>query len=509
MSDLVVRAGELLRGQIRLPGDKSISHRALLLGALAEGSTHIQGFLPSEDCHATLACLRALGVEIEVLPGASAAGLAMPGVTVHGRGLDGLRAPVKPLNCVRSGTTMRLLAGILAGQSFESVLTGEPQLLRRPMRRITEPLRLMGAEIEGHDGHGPLTIQGRDLHGYDHALKIASAQVKSALLLAGLYADGVTTVRQPGPARDHTERMLVAMGADIQVDGLDVSLGNVGGCRLQSIDVDIPGDISSAAFPLVAALIAPDAQITLEAVGVNPTRTGLLDVLEAMGADLTFRFKERAARLGQETFGEQERVRLGQETFGEQERVRLGQETFGERERVRLGQETFGERERVRFGQETFGERENEFEPRADIRVQSSTLIGVEVGGETIVRMIDEFPILAVAATQAQGMTLVRDAAELRVKETDRIATVVEGLRGLGAEIEARPDGFVVQGPTPLRGAVVNSYGDHRVAMALAIAGLVAEGETVIEDAACIRDSFPGFVTMMQSLGVSCDYVER
>jgi 5-enolpyruvylshikimate-3-phosphate synthase len=533
-----------LRGQVRLPGDKSISHRALLLGALADGESHVEGFLPSEDCHATLACLRALGIEIVVHDA------TIQRLTVHGRGLNGLQAPVEPLNCVRSGTTMRLLAGILAGQSFDSVLTGEPQLLRRPMRRITEPLRLMGAAIEDVDGHGPLTIRGRDLHGYDHVLKIASAQVKSALLLAGLYADGVTVVRQPGPARDHTERMLAAMGTDMQVEGLDVSLCPHAS-KLMPLDIKIPGDISSAAFPLVAALIMPDARVVLKGVGVNPTRAGLLDVLEAMGANLTFRHP----RLGRETFGEQ--WNLGRETFGEQRN--LGRETFGEQRN--LGRETFGEQRNL--GRETFGKREkglgergeglgevsdrypwekglgevsdrhpwgeglgevsdrypwgkglgeisnrHPFEPLADIQVRSSTLAGVEVSGETVVRMIDEFPVLAVAATQARGTTLVRDAAELRVKETDRIATIVEGLQALGAEIAPRPDGFVVQGPTPLRGTVVDSHGDHRMAMALAIAGLVAEGETVIENAVCIRDSFPGFVPMMQALGAVCDYVD-
>jgi 3-phosphoshikimate 1-carboxyvinyltransferase len=330
------------------------------------------------------------------------------------------------------------------------------------MRRITEPLRLMGAEIEDVDGHAPLTIQGRALYGYDHILKIASAQVKSALLLAGLYADGVTIVRQPGPARDHTERMLAAMGGDIRVGGLDVSLEGFNGRGLQPIDIDIPGDLSSAAFPLVAALITSGAQITLEGVGVNPTRTGFLDVLEAMGADFAT------------------------------------SPPADEGEGAELG-EASGRLDRGSG---------NSFEPRADIQVRHSKLAGVEVRGETVVRMIDEFPILAVAATQARGTTLVRDATELRVKETDRIATIGMGLQALGADIEPRPDGFVVRGPTPLQGAVVNSHGDHRMAMALAIAGLVAGGETVIENAGCIRDSFPGFVPMMESLGAVCDYVD-
>jgi 3-phosphoshikimate 1-carboxyvinyltransferase len=450
MSRLIAHPGGPLRGRGRVPGDKSISHRALLLGALAGGASRISGFLPSGDCLATLACLRALGVHVETHDETT--------LTVRGRGLRGLQAPGAPLNCARSGTTMRLLAGILAGQSFDCTLTGDPQLLRRPMRRITEPLRRMGAGIEATDGHAPLAIHGRRLHGYDHTLAVASAQVKSALLLAGLYADGPTTVRQLGPARDHTERMLAAMGAAIQVSGLDVtldpspalrqaqggllrqasmvSLSNHQDAALSPFALHIPGDLSSAAFPLVAAALLPGSEVTVEGVGVNPTRTGLLDVLRAMGAGVAVE-----------------------------------------------------------------GEREQGGEPVADVTMRASGLAGVEVSGHTVVRMIDEFPVLAVAATQAHGTTVVRDAAELRVKETDRIATAVAELRMLGARIEPRPDGFIVEGPTPLRGSVVDSHGDHRLAMALAVAGLVAEGEVMIENAECVADSFPGFVGLMRSLG--------
>jgi 3-phosphoshikimate 1-carboxyvinyltransferase len=409
-----------------VPGDKSISHRALLLGALASGVCRVEGFLPSEDCLATLGCLRALGVEIEVQDVTS--------LTVHGRGLRGLRAPAGPLDCVRSGTTMRLLAGILAGQPFPSVLSGDAQLLRRPMRRIAEPLARMGAQVETTDGHAPLTIDGRRLHGYDHDLAVASAQVKSALLLAGLYADGQTIVRQPGPARDHTERMLAAMGAPIRVEGLTVTL--LGTEALAPLSFSVPGDLSSAAFLLVAAAITPGSQVTVAGVGVNPTRTGVLDVLGAMGARIAV----------------------------EEER------TAGD-------------------------------EPVADVTVGSGDLCAAAVGGDLVVRMIDEFPILAVAATQARGTTHVHDAAELRVKETDRIATVVAELRALGAAIEATPDGFVVEGPVALRGGAVDSHGDHRMAMALAVAGLVARDEVVVRHAACIRDSFPGFVASLQGLG--------
>jgi len=417
-----------LHGRLRIPGDKSISHRALLLGALAEGSTHIRRFLASSDCLATLTCIQGLGVEVQQHDATT--------VTVHGHGLGGLHTPAGPLNCARSGTTMRLLSGILAGQSFRSTLTGDEQLLRRPMRRVVEPLRQMGAHIEDTDGRAPLTIQGRRLIGRDHTLAVASAQVKSALLLAGLYADGPTIVRQPGPARDHTERMLAAMGAALETTGLDVVLSP--GPSLSALTLEVPGDISSAAFPLVAAALVPHSQITLQGVGVNPTRTGLLDVLAAMGADLSI---DNEHLMGNE--------------------------------------------------------------PVADVTLRASSLHGAEIDGDTVVRMIDEFPVLAVAATQAQGPTVVRDAAELRVKETDRIQAVVAELRALGAHIEPSPDGFVVEGPTPLRGATVDSHGDHRLAMALAVASLVAQGETVIQNADCIRDSFPGFVALMVEMGAA------
>jgi 3-phosphoshikimate 1-carboxyvinyltransferase len=418
-----------LRGHVPVPGDKSISHRALLLGALADGVSQISGFLSCDDCLATLTCLRGLGIEIETRSPTT--------LTIHGRGLHGLRAPTAPLNCGRSGTTMRLLAGILVGQSFASTLTGDEQLLRRPMRRIAEPLHRMGAEIETTDGHAPLTIRGRWLQGSDHTLPVASAQVKSALLLAGLYADGPTTVHQPGPARDHTERMLAAMGAAIETTGLAATL--YPSLPLSSLSLSIPGDISSAAFPLVAATLVPGSEITIEGVGVNPTRVGLLDVLRAMGADIAID-----------------------------------------------------------------DEHEQGNEPVADVTVQASDLQGVAVSGDTVVRMIDEFPVLAVAATQACGTTIVHDAAELRVKETDRIAAVVAELRALGARIEPLPDGFIIEGATPLHGAVVDSHGDHRLAMALAVAGLIAKGEVVIEHAEYIADSFPGFVELMRRVGAAC-----
>ncbi|MCR4406181.1 MAG: 3-phosphoshikimate 1-carboxyvinyltransferase [Anaerolineae bacterium] len=440
MPRLIIRPNKPLRGHIRVPGDKSISHRALLLGALAHGTSRISGFLPSGDCLASLTCLQALGVEITHVPvSAPRKEGEHPALVVHGRGLYGLRAPSAPLNCVRSGTTMRLLTGILAGQPFQSILTGDPQLLRRPMRRVVEPLRRMGAEIRDTDGHAPLTIRGQQLRGCDHSLPVPSAQVKSALLLAGLYADGPTVVRQPGPARDHTERMLTAMGASIAVNDLTVIL-SPSSLPLSPLSITIPGDFSSAAFLLVAATLVPGSEVTVENVGVNPTRTGLLDVLQAMGADIALSHA---------------------------------------------------------------GEQGNE--PVAEVTVRSSELRGVQVSGDTVVRMIDEFPVLAVAATQSHGTTTVRDAAELRVKESDRIATVVAELRALGARIEPLPDGFLIEGPTPLYGTGVDSHNDHRLAMALAVAGLIAEGETVIENAECIEDSFPGFASLMRSLGATCD----
>lgn len=426
MNQITVRSAGPLRGQIHMPGDKSISHRTLLLGCLAEGDSEIRNFLPSADCLATLDCVRALGIDVEEYNADT--------LTVHGRGLHRLEKPSEPLDCIRSGTTMRLLAGILAGQPFDTVLTGDPQLRRRPMERIAGPLREMGADITTTDGHAPLTIRRSVLHGREHTLPVASAQVKSAILLAGLYADGPTVVHQPGPARDHTELMLAAMGVDIVISDLDVTL-TPGPSPLKPLDLTVPGDISSAAFPLVAALLLPGAEVTVEGVGVNPTRTGLLDVLDSMGARIS---------------------------------AYSGPRQGGER--------------------------------MADVTARASDLRAAQVSGDAVVRMIDEFPLLAVAATQARGTTVVRDAAELRVKETDRIAVIASQIQKMGADIEPQPDGFVVRGPTPLHGAIVDSHGDHRIAMSLTVAGLVAQGETIVRNASCIADSFPGFVETMQHI---------
>jgi len=429
-SRIIIDCQNALTGRFRVPGDKSISHRTLLLGCLADGVSLIRGFLPSNDCLATLASVRALGVPVET-PDPD----ALTELIVHGGGPHGLQRPAGPLDCVRSGTTMRLLAGILAGQRFETVLTGHHQLLRRPMGRIIQPLRSMGAAIEAVDGHAPLSVSPGRLRGREHTLPVASAQVKSAILLAGLYAQGPTGVYQPGPARDHTELMLRAMGAKLEISGLSVRL-TPPTSALAPLDLTVPGDVSSAAFPLVAALLVPGSQVTVENVGTNPTRTGLLDVLESMGASIT----------------------------------------------------------RLR-------EHDEGGEPAAHITAQHTRLDSTDVRGDTVVRMIDEFPLLAVAATQAEGTTAVRDAAELRVKETDRIAVIASELAKMGADITPRPDGFLVGGPTPLHGAPVDSHGDHRIAMALAVAGLVATGETTIARTACISDSFPGFVETMRELG--------
>jgi 3-phosphoshikimate 1-carboxyvinyltransferase len=428
MNHLTVQPGIPLRGHVHVPGDKSISHRALLLGAIAQGTSRVEGFLPSADCQATLRVVRALGIKVEQRSPTT--------LLIHGQGLQGLQEPDDVLDCARSGTTMRLLAGILAGQPFTSMLSGDAQLRRRPMGRIVEPLRRMGATVLARAGgrQPPLAIQGGGLHGIEYELPVASAQLKSALLLAGLYAEGSTTLREPGPARDHTERMLKAM--DGQLERGDRGLRIEPWQELRAIELAVPGDFSSAAFLIVAATVVKESEITIEGVGINPTRTGLLDVLQAMGANVTLRNEHTASG-----------------------------------------------------------------EPVADLTIRTTELHGIEVGGTMVVRAIDELPVLAIAATQAHGETVLRDAAELRVKETDRIATTVQELSRLGAAITPCPDGFVVRGPKTLHGTAVDSHGDHRLAMALAVAGLIATGETRIDNADCIADSFPGFAGTLQRLG--------
>ncbi|NLS76425.1 MAG: 3-phosphoshikimate 1-carboxyvinyltransferase [Chloroflexi bacterium] len=440
MSDpLIVRPAARLRGEVRVPPDKSISHRAALFGAIAAGETRVQGFLDAEDCLATLRCLRALGVQIDEE--------GRDRLVVHGRGLRGLQPPTVPLDCGGSGTTMRLISGILAGQTFDCVLTSNEALRKRPMDRVIEPLRRMGADISGdRDRFPPLRIGGGQIHGMVYHLPVASAQVKSCLLLAGLYATQPTVLHEPAPSRDHTERMLRAMGVKVDhQDGvITLQPPPTGQPPLAPLDIRVPGDFSSAAFFLVGASLLPNSSLRLLDVNVNPTRTGLYDVLIRMGA------------------------------------------------RIRL------ENERTLGG-----------EPVADLEVGHNPLESTVVGGDLVPRMIDEFPILAVAATQAQGVTVIRDAAELRVKESDRVATTVAELSRLGARIEERPDGFVVTGPTPLQGAEVDCHKDHRLAMSLAIAGLVARGETVIHNAGSIADSFPGFAEMLEGIIAPLDAERR
>ncbi len=420
---LTIITSPALCGHTAVPGDKSISHRAAMFAALAHGESIIRGWLPAGDTLATLGAIRALGVPVEIPEPTT---LLIQGGTLH--------PPREPLYLDNAGTGLRLLAGILAGQPFASTLDGSAQLRRRPMRRLTEPLRLMGARVTDTDGLPPLHFEPASLHGIDYVMPIASGQVKSALLLAGLFASGPTTITQPGPARDHTERLLAAMGADLRQEGNQITLQP--GNPLHPLDLTVPGDFSSAAFLLVAATIVPGSRVTVENVDLNPTRTGLLDVLSAMGARITV--NETGTAGG---------------------------------------------------------------DPVGTLTVEAASLIGCEVSGDIVVRMIDEFPILMIAALCAEGETIVRDARELRVKETDRIAMMANELRRLGGTITEREDGFVIRGPQTLRGAVVEGHDDHRIAMSLAVAGLVAAGTTIVHDAACAADSFPGFASTLARLG--------
>lgn len=427
----VARPGTPLRGRLRVPGDKSISHRAIMLGALAEGITHVRGFLEGEDTRATARVFQQLGVRIET-PSASER-------IVHGVGLHGLKPGAAPLDCGNAGTGMRLLAGVLAAQPFDSVLIGDASLSKRPMGRVIEPLSRMGARIDSEPGGlPPLRIRGgRRLAGIEYATPVASAQVKSALLLAGLYADGDTAVHEPDPTRDYTERMLAAFGWPIDFGPGHARLS--GGHRLHATDVDVPGDFSSAAFFLVAATVIPGSELTLEAVGMNPRRTGLLAVLRRMGADI----REQHAR-------------------------------------------------------------EQGGEPVAELVVRHAPLRGIEVPEECVPDMIDEFPALFVAAACAEGTTVVRGAAELRVKESDRIAVMARGLRTLGIDVEEMPDGARIAGGA-LRAGAVDSHGDHRVAMSFAVAAQRAAGPVSIDDVENVATSFPGFERLARDAGFGLD----
>ncbi len=423
--------GGSLSGRLRVPGDKSVSHRAVMVGSLAEGTTRVSGFLEGADSLATLAAFRAMGVDIT--------GPDHGRLEIRGVGLHGLRAPAAPLDLGNSGTSMRLLAGLLAGQSFDATLVGDASLSRRPMGRVTDPLAAMGARIQGSPGGtAPLAVHGgQALRGIDYALPVASAQVKSALLLAGLYAEGETCVTEPAPTRDHTERMLAGFGWPVRRDGPRVCLG--GGGRLAARDLEVPADISSAAFFLVGASIAPGSDLVLEHVGVNPTRDGVLTILRAMGADI-----------------------------------------------------------------QVLNPRDAGGEPVADLRVRSAPLHGIDIPEDQVPLAIDEFPALFVAAACAEGRTTLTGAAELRVKESDRIQVMADGLQALGVRAAPRDDGIVIHGG-PLSGGRVDSHGDHRVAMAFAVAGLRAAGPVVIDDCANVDTSFPGFPEAARGAGLALE----
>jgi 3-phosphoshikimate 1-carboxyvinyltransferase len=426
-----IRSCPRLEGEILLPGDKSISHRAVILNGLAKGGARIDNFAPGADCRSTVSCLKALGVKINRKGSRDS-----PTVSVPGAVAGGLREASDVLDAQNSGTTMRLLGGLLASQPFLSVITGDASLRNRPMGRLIQPLRLMGADIRGRgqDSFAPLVIRGKELHGIDFALPVPSAQIKSAILLAGLLAHGATVVRQQVASRDHTERMLARMGVNLESKGDSISLLPLTS-PLQAISLRVPGDISSAAYFLVAAATNPDARIVIRDCGINPTRTGIIDVLRAMGARLKI-----------------------------------------DNEHLEAG------------------------EPSANIVVESSELKGIEVGGDIIPRLIDEIPALAVAGCIARGKTVIRDAGELRVKESDRIATVVNELSCLGAQIEPLPDGMIIYGGRLLSGTEVDSHLDHRLAMSLAVAGLIAKGETIVNHAQVAQVSYPAFWQTLEQI---------
>ncbi len=417
-----IRKMRSARGEITVPGDKSISHRAVMLGSLADGATHISGFLKGADCLSTIDCFRAMGIRIDIDGN---------NVTVYGKGLHGLTKPDKMLYTGNSGTTTRLLCGILAGQPFDTAVTGDSSICRRPMGRVTKPLSLMGADIENE--YCPLHIRGKQLHGIEYHMTVASAQVKTALILAGLYAEGDTIIHEIQKSRDHTELMLSAMGAALEADGLTIRVGKTDFLKAQ--DILVPGDISSAAFFMVLGAIMPDSKIKVKNVGVNPTRTGIIDVMKAMGADM-----------------------------------------------------------------DLINERTAAGEPVADIVIRTSQLHGAEIGGAVIPRLIDELPVIAAAAVFAEGRTVIRDAQELKVKETNRIRAVVDEFTKCGIDIEETEDGMVITGGRPIHGADFAAYGDHRMAMSLAILAQLAEGESTLDNSECVDVSYPGFFKDFYSL---------
>lgn len=402
-------------GTVTVPGDKSISHRAVMLGSLAEGTTRITGFLRGADCLSTIDCFRKMGIEIDDNGDE---------IIVHGKGLNGLSKPQEMLYTGNSGTTTRLLCGILSGQPFDTDITGDASICKRPMKRVREPLSLMGAKIDGD--FCPLHITGTKLHGMDYKMTVASAQVKTAILLAGLYADGDTIVHEKEKSRDHTELMLSAMGADLKVDGNDITLHP--GNELKGQDIEVPGDISSAAFFMVLGAVMPNSCITIKNVGINPTRTGIIDVFNAMGADMQLINK-----------------------------------------RIVTGEEV------------------------ADIVIKTSDLHGTEIGGDIIPRLIDELPVIAVAAVFAEGTTVIKDAQELKVKETNRIRAVVDEFSKCGIDITETDDGMIINGRKPIKGADFKTYGDHRMAMSLSILAQLADGDSTLDDSECVAVSYPTY----------------
>ncbi|MGH0430035.1 3-phosphoshikimate 1-carboxyvinyltransferase [Bacillus hominis] len=415
-----------LNGKIVVPGDKSISHRSVMFGAIAEGTTKVSNFLLGEDCLSTIACFQKLGVQIEQ---------SGNDVTIYGKGLHNLQEPKEVLDVGNSGTTIRLMLGILANTPFHSTIIGDASIGKRPMKRVTDPLSKMNAQIDGRENgqYTPLSIRGGKVKGIHYHSPVASAQVKSAVLLAGLQGEGVTTVTEPMQSRDHTERMLRAFGCTVDVNGRTISLQ--GGQQLKGADIEVPGDISSAAFFLVAGAIVQNSKLVLENVGLNPTRTGILDVLTKMGALISI--------------------------------------------------------DHIR---------NEEFEPCGDITIETSKLKGIEIGGTLIPRLIDEIPVIALLATQAEGITVIKDAEELKVKETNRIDTVVDELGKLGAKIEATPDGMIIYGKQNLKGNTVNSHGDHRIGMMLAIASCIIDGEVKIENSDAVAVSYPEFFEQLAAL---------
>ena len=410
-------------GEITVPGDKSISHRAVMLGALADGVTHIKGFLKGADCLSTIDCFRNMGIRIDITDDE---------ITVYGNGLHGLKKPEKMLYTGNSGTTTRLLSGILSGQDFDSSVTGDASICKRPMGRVTKPLSMMGANIENE--YCPLHIKGGKLSGIEYTMPVASAQVKTAIILAALYADGETVIHEPEKSRDHTELMLSAMGADIKTEGLTICVNKTESLSAQ--DITVPGDISSAAFFLVLGAVMPESNILIKNVGINPTRTGILDVLKDMGADI-----------------------------------------------------------------EIINERVSGGEPVADLRVTTSKLHGTNIGGEIIPRLIDELPVIAAAALFADGTTVISDAQELKVKETNRIRAVVDEFKKCGADITETDDGMIINGNKPLCGADFKTYGDHRMAMTLAIVAQLCEGDSTLDDIECAAVSYPTYFDDFYGLG--------